>query len=229
MIIVSNYYRIYDILLFIDNAYKRRSVSNDSEIHLVNVKKENSSTMIRITNNWDDFLQAYASANSGDGSGSSNNKERWSVEKRKDHNENLNQHSKSSHVRFNSLVDVNRKFKDHKKLKFKNGKIAGNDYSNLRNVLGKIDTNAQFGNNSGDIADAKFGKTQPIYTHPIENLRDSSLGTGVMNHSCGNLQGRESFENKANLNLLESINSIEDKNNEMPPINSMLHANRICK
>lgn len=94
-------------------------MSNDSEIHLVNCKKDNSSTMIKITANCDNFLQAYASANSGDSSGDSKHKERFMVEKRVDAANPINQPNKSSHVRFNSLVGIDNKFKESKKLKFK--------------------------------------------------------------------------------------------------------------
>jgi len=83
------------------------------------VKKDNSSTMIKITNNWDDFLQAYASGNSGESSGSSRPKERLSIEKGKENRNPLNQTNKSNHVRFNSLAEISNKFKTHTKLKFK--------------------------------------------------------------------------------------------------------------
>ena len=61
--------------------------------------------MIKITSNCDDFLQVYASANSGDSSGSSQPKEWLSIEKGKENKNLLNQSNKSNHVRFNSLAN----------------------------------------------------------------------------------------------------------------------------
>jgi hypothetical protein len=75
--------------------------------------------MIKITSNCDDFLQAYASANSGDSSGSSRPQERLSIEKGKENKSLINQSNNSNHVRFNSLVEISNKFKTHTKLKFK--------------------------------------------------------------------------------------------------------------
>jgi len=124
-----------------ETVNKRRSISSGSEIHLVNIlkKQENkNSTMIKITNNCDNFLQAYNSGNSGDSSGESKNKEIMSTEKRNMESSIYGNHHRGSHVRFNSLADISNKYNTQNNLKFKNGRIAPKE---LRTPLGRIDTN----------------------------------------------------------------------------------------
>lgn len=195
-------------------SYKRRSISNDSEIHLVNVKKDNPiSTMIKITNNCNDFLKAYASANSGDSSGS-NKIEKVCLEKQHSFSKVGYQQQRPSHVRFNSLAEISHKFKKQKKYKLKDINEANNSFSGMRNVLGKIDTNIENSQHSF------------LNNHP-EHYRRVSEGAEMLNYSYDNLQGNQGSENKENINLLESNHTIEDKIDHDAPMDSMMYSNRI--
>jgi hypothetical protein len=214
---------------FIDSGYKRRSISNDSEIHLANVKKDKSSTMIAITNNCDGFLQNYASANSGDSSGESKGKEGLSMEKRQVDSSSFGQPNRPSHVRFNSLADISNKYNTQNKLKFKNGKIAENQYSHMRTPLNKTGEVAQMGNNSAPFFHPNLVKSQSAYHQHSDEYKDSSDGFGMMNYSYDGLQGNQGLENKENINLLECHDTVEDKLGDVSPLTSMMFANRICK
>lgn len=191
--------------------YKRQSVSNDSEIHLVNVKKDNpNSTMIKITNNVDTFLQNYASANSGDSSGS-NKQERVSTDKNSSVLSSFNPPQKSSHVRFNSLVDIDKKFKKHKKLKLKSHN-SKNSISGMRNVLGQLDPNISYGHNSSKFYENSLNQTQNILLNNSDPFKSSSEETpDLMRFTYDNLQGNQGLENKENIGLLGSDMSIEHK------------------
>lgn len=183
--------------------------------------------MIKITNNWDDYLQAYASAHSGESSGESKQKEKLSIEKVNDDSHSFGNTYKSSHVRYNSLVDNSNKYNTQKKLKFKNGAIAKNEY---REPLGKVDTNApHFANNSAPFFQPEIGKNHNFYQKHTDEFKNSSEGAGLLNYSYENLQGNQGLEGKDHINLLESHNTIEHPMEEVPPLTTMMFNNRICK
>lgn len=147
-----------------DKPYKRRSVSNGSEINIVN-HKESSSTMIKITNNVDRFLQNYSSAKSGDSSGSKN-KDKLSLEhSNKDSNLTAGL-QEPTHVRFNSLVDVTDKFNNRKKL----GLFYNSNLSQTQNI---------YGNYSDQYRE--MSESNPLNSNTFDNVQ-------------GN-QGRENKEN----------------------------------
>ena len=61
-----------------------------------------------------------------------------------------------------------------------------------------------------------------------EHFRVSSEET-PNNYSIDNMQINNALENKENINLLESQNSMDDKLDEIQDLNSVVFANRICK
>lgn len=187
--------------------------------------------MIKITGNCNDFLQAYNSAHSGnDSSRDSKNKEEPLVDKKQDDSTSFGQRHATSHVRYNSLVDKSNKYNTQKKLKFKNGKIAQNSYGNGRTALAKVDTNAaQFANNSAPYYHSALVKSPSLYQKNSEDYKEGSEGTGVLNLSYPNFQGAQGLENKENINLLESNNSLEEPLEDVPPLTTMILNNRNCK
>lgn len=187
--------------------------------------------MIKITNNWDDFLQNYASANSGDSSGGSKQKDRLSVEKRTAGDAaSARQANKPTHVRFNSLADISNKYNTQKKLKFKNGKIANNQYKEPRVVLGKVDTNsAQIGSNSAPFMHPNLVKSHSAFQKLPEDLACSPEKPDLGNFSYENLEVGNDLDNKENINLLESVSSIEEKMEDESALPDMAFTNRICK
>lgn len=70
-----------------------------------------------------------------------------------------------------------------------------------------------------------FYKTKQIR---ISIYRESSEET-PNHYSIDDMQVTNVLEAKDNINLLESQNTIEDKNEEIPDLNSIVYANRICK
>lgn len=175
-------------------------------------------------------MQAYASANSGESSGDSKNKDRHSIEKRNIESASFGHTQRPSHVRFNSLAEISTKYVNQDKLKFKNGKIARNDYRYLRTPLNKIETNSvNFGNNSAPYYHPSLVKSHSHYQKHSSDFKVSSDELGLMNYSNENLQGAQGLENKENINLLESHNTSEEKLEDMVDPNGMLFANRICK
>jgi hypothetical protein len=208
----------------LDRPYKRRSISNDSEIHLVNEKKDNNSTMIKITNNCNDFLQAYAS---GDSSGDSKAKDKSSLENKPSRSSIFGQTQKPSHVRFNSLANISNKFNNHKKLKYKDGKMSKDDLVNVRNILGEVDQNAShIMNSSVPYFPPTLVKSHSLYQKHPDDSRESS--DGILNFSYENMQGNQGLE-KENIGLLESHQTNEEKMEEVPSLTSMMYANQICK
>lgn len=176
-------------------------------------------------------MQNYASANSGDSSGGSKQKDRSSVEKRPiGGNTSFAHTNKPTHVRFNSLADISNKYNTQKKLKFKNGKIAGNQYKEPRAVLGKIDTNsAQFANNSAPFLHPSLVKSHSAFQKHPEDLESSTEKPERQNFSYDNLEINNDLDNKENINLLESDNSAEEKMESENPLTNVLFTNRICK
>ena len=173
-------------------------------------------------------MQAYASANSGESSGDSKNKDKHSIEKRNIESASFGHTQRPSHVRFNSLAEISTKYGNQDKLKFKNGKIARNDYRDLRVPLNKIDTNSvNFGHNSAPYYHPGLVKSHSHYQKGSDEFKGSSEELGIMNYSYENLQGTQGLENKENINLLESHSS-EEKLEDLAAHN-MLFANRICK
>lgn len=144
--------------------------------------------MIKITNNCNDFLQAYASANSGEGSGS-NKHGGASVDKVNNAATTFNQPPKSnSHVRFNSLVDVNKKFKKHKKLKLKHPNESNNSLTGMRSILGKVDTNAQYGQGSSKYFHDSLNQTQNILLNNSDPFRGTSEENELIHYTYDNFQ-----------------------------------------
>lgn len=176
-------------------------------------------------------MQAYASANSGDSSGeASKHKDKLSADKRSTEHAYFNQTQKTSCVRFNSLADISNKFNTHKKLKFKNGKAARNDFRDMRTVLGKIDQNSShYMNNSASFYQPPLVKSHSLYQKHPDDSKDSSEGCGILNFSYENPQANQGLSNKENINLLESNMTIEDNMDKMPPLPSILYPNPICK
>lgn len=171
-------------------------------------------------------MQAYASANSGESSGDSKNKDRNSIEKRNIESASFGHTQRPSHVRFNSLAEISTKYVNQDKLKFKNGKIARNDYRYLRTPLNKIDTN--FGNNSAPYYHPSLVKSHSHYQKHSNDFKGSSDELGILNYSNENMQGAQGLENKENINLLDSHNTSEEKLEDMADP-GMMFANRICK
>ena len=170
--------------------------------------------MIKITNNVDTFLQNYASANSGDSSGS-NKQERVSAEKHSSILNSFNPPAKPSHVRFNSLVDIDKKFKKHKKLKLKSHN-SKNSMSGMRNVLGQLDPNLGYGHNSSKFYENNLNQTQNILLNNSDPFKSSSEETpDLMHYTYDNLQGNQGLENKENIGLLDSDMLIDHKMGDM--------------
>lgn len=147
----------------------------------MNVKKENSSTMIKITANCDNFLQSYASANSGDSSGSKCEKN--SNEKSNSLLHSFNPPPKSSHVRFNSLVDVSKNFKKHKKYKHK---LLNDSFTGMRTVLGKVDTNANLDHTSNKYYHSNLNQTQNLHLNHSDHFRGASEEADLMHYTYDN-------------------------------------------
>lgn len=184
--------------------------------------------MIKITNNWNEFLQAYASANSGDSSGSKRH-DHASAEKSSSLLNTFNPQPKPSHVRFNSLVDVSKKFKKQKKYKLKSLNNISNSFVGMKNPLGKVDTNIQYGHNSGKHYNTNFSQTQNIFLSSSDHFRGTSEEADLMHLTYDNIHGNQGLENKENINLLEWDDSLEDKIQDDIPYSSMIYSNPICK
>ena len=179
---------------------KRRSISEDSEILLgKNTKQLNrTSTMLKITRHCDGYLQAFASAGSGDSSGDSKNKKRLSAEKMNPESSFEGPSHNGTHLRFKSLADSNyQKFKIQNKLISNNRKSSNNHYRKFGNVLEKIDMN-------------------------VDNVIAPFYNPEGINYSYENIQGTQGLENKENFNFLESQNTIEDKMEPLPPIPNIM-------
>jgi hypothetical protein len=182
--------------------------------------------MMKITQDWDGFLQAYASANSGESSGDSKNIDKLSVEKRNIESASFGHPQRSSHVRFNSLAGISTKYGNQNKLKFKSGKIAKNDYKDLRTPMNNLSHNsANFGNNSAPYYHPNLVKSHSHYQKQSDDSKEYSEELGIINYSYENLKAAQGLENN---NLLESHNTSEEKFEDMAPLSSLMFPNRIC-
>lgn len=108
--------------------------------------------------------------------------------------------------------------------------MAGNQYKEPRVVLGKIDTNsAQIGNNSAPFMHPNLVKSHSAFQKHPDDLESSPEKQDLVNFSYDNIETNNDMDNKENINLLESVSSVEDKMEDVSILPDMAFTNRICK
>lgn len=154
--------------------------------------------MIKITNNCDDFLQAYASGNSGDSSGESKNKENIPPK----HNSSIySSEFRGAHLRFKSLTDSNY----HKYKAKNNGCLTGDknvkieELKDNRVPFARVDSNpASFGNPTIPFYHPpELIKSHSFYNKLSDESKQSSEDLGILNYSYENAQGAQGLENNS--------------------------------